>query len=227
MSMTMRAALLAFPLAIAATATAGGESWIFDESTDGEDVFWTSPTSVETDAPRYDIAYEITLIEVTVRYLIFDFDIDVTDQIPPELQMGSAIVDGPPPIVLFQGAIDFPGPPEPTAFGADIDLVLDANGFGQLSMTNLVFGEFEVEIPGFGLQTVELRGVRMAGQVDVTPLGPAEDINNDGAVDFQDLLLILGGWGLCPDPPETCPADVDGDGMVGFSDIVRVLAAWG
>jgi hypothetical protein len=223
----LRASMLALSLVATATARAGGVSWLFDESTDGEDIFWTSPTAVETDAPRYDLGYELTLIEVTVRYLIFDFDIDVTDQVPPELRMGSGIVDGPPPIVLFQGMIDFPGPPDPPAFAADLDLRIDGDGFGRLALTNIVFGELEVKIPGFGLQTVELRGVRLAGRVDVTALGPVEDINGDGAVDFQDLLVILGAWGMCPDPPETCPADVDGDGVVAFSDIVRVLAAWG
>ena len=52
------------------------------------------------------------------------------------------------------------------------------------------------------------------------------DINGDGAANTQDLLLLLGAWGPCPDPPADCPADMDGDGMVSTSELLILLANW-
>ena len=52
-----------------------------------------------------------------------------------------------------------------------------------------------------------------------------EDVNLDGFVNFDDLLIVLGGFGTCP-PTGPCPADVDGDGFVGFSDVLAVLSSF-
>ena len=52
----------------------------------------------------------------------------------------------------------------------------------------------------------------------------AADVNFDGTVGISDLLLVLGAWGPCPDPPDPCPQD--GDGSVGVTDLLAVLAAW-
>ncbi|NNM25976.1 MAG: hypothetical protein HKO59_08330, partial [Phycisphaerales bacterium] len=46
------------------------------------------------------------------------------------------------------------------------------------------------------------------------------DLDEDGATDFTDLLLVLAAWG-------TGGGDVTGDGTTGFSDLLAVLAAWG
>jgi T5SS/PEP-CTERM-associated repeat protein len=53
------------------------------------------------------------------------------------------------------------------------------------------------------------------------------DVNGDGVVDTEDLLLLLAAWGDCPDPPEECPADFDGNGVVDTADLLALLAAWG
>ena len=52
------------------------------------------------------------------------------------------------------------------------------------------------------------------------------DVNGDGVVNFQDILLVLGAWGDCPDPPDPCPADVNDDGTVNFADVLILLANW-
>ena len=52
----------------------------------------------------------------------------------------------------------------------------------------------------------------------------------DGAVDVDDLLVIINGWGDCPSPPATCPADVappDGDGVVDVDDLLVIINGWG
>jgi hypothetical protein len=54
-----------------------------------------------------------------------------------------------------------------------------------------------------------------------TPNFDPADINQDGSVDFQDLLLLLGDYGAAGGP-----SDVNGDGMVDFQDLVALLAVW-
>ena len=49
-----------------------------------------------------------------------------------------------------------------------------------------------------------------------------EDINGDGEVNVDDLLLIVGGWGS-NDPD----LDVDGNGIVNTDDLLAIIAAWG
>ncbi|MFK7960316.1 MAG: DNRLRE domain-containing protein [Phycisphaerales bacterium] len=51
------------------------------------------------------------------------------------------------------------------------------------------------------------------------------DADGDGAVDFDDILAVLAGFGPCP--PGSCPGDVDGDTEVSFADLLVVLAAFG
>jgi len=60
--------------------------------------------------------------------------------------------------------------------------------------------------------------------VRTTTLG---DLDRDGVVGIVDFLILLGEWGLCPAPPDTCAADLDGDGVVGILDFLLLLANWG
>ncbi len=62
--------------------------------------------------------------------------------------------------------------------------------------------------------------------VTSTWAGPCEcpaDADGSGAIDFQDILLVLADWGPCAG----CPGDVDGNGVVDFQDLLDVLGAWG
>lgn len=53
------------------------------------------------------------------------------------------------------------------------------------------------------------------------------DLDNDGIVGATDLIILLGAWGLCPAPPEVCPADLSNDGVVGTTDLLILLGNWG
>ena len=53
--------------------------------------------------------------------------------------------------------------------------------------------------------------------------GCVEDVNDDGAVNIDDLFSVLGAWGVC----EECPQDVNGDGKVDIDDLFQILGAWG
>jgi hypothetical protein len=54
------------------------------------------------------------------------------------------------------------------------------------------------------------------------PAVPA-DLDDDGDVDFADLLVLLSAWGPCGPP---CPADLDGNGAVDFADLLILLSSW-
>jgi len=51
----------------------------------------------------------------------------------------------------------------------------------------------------------------------------AADVNQDGIVDFGDVLAMLMSWGTCGG----CSEDLSGDGWVDFDDLVSVLVGFG
>ncbi|MHC4992701.1 MAG: DUF7453 family protein [Planctomycetota bacterium] len=52
------------------------------------------------------------------------------------------------------------------------------------------------------------------------------DLDADGDVDIDDLLLVLLGFGPCPAGPDECPADINDDGLVGVDDLLAVILGW-
>jgi len=67
---------------------------------------------------------------------------------------------------------------------------------------------------GWNIDDVEVWGV------EPTPECP-EDINGDGVVNTEDLLILLGNWGNGGD------GDIDDNGVVNTADLLLLLAAWG
>ncbi len=64
--------------------------------------------------------------------------------------------------------------------------------------------------------------------IDVSSCEPCPaDLDGSGAVDFDDLLIVLSEWGDYQDCPPFIPADIDQDCDVDFDDLLIVLAAWG
>jgi acetyl esterase/lipase len=53
------------------------------------------------------------------------------------------------------------------------------------------------------------------------------DINDDGTVNVQDLLMVITGWGQCPPAPNFCPAEASGDTIVNVQDVLMVVESWG
>ena len=49
------------------------------------------------------------------------------------------------------------------------------------------------------------------------------DLDGDGGVGVNDLLLVIGDWGLCPN----CIGDVYDETMVNVDDLLLIIAAWG
>ena len=48
------------------------------------------------------------------------------------------------------------------------------------------------------------------------------DINNDGFVNVNDLLEVVGTWGQT-----NVPSDINGDGIVNVPDLLAIIDAWG
>lgn len=219
---------------LTATAVANADNpttWSIDLATTGEDVFWMSPTSVDPTASNYSATVEVTLVEATVQFLIFTFTLDVTDQIPPELQMVTAEAAGPAPIEIANTTIIAPPPPEAPAIVGDLVVEIDAAGFGAASFTNVTLGTVTAEIPGFGVQTVNLTGVRIVGNVTVKPsfVVPG-DMNCDGVVSVGDI----GGFVLALTNPaeyaiqfpdcDINAGDINEDTLITVSDIGPFVA---
>ena len=55
----------------------------------------------------------------------------------------------------------------------------------------------------------------------------AGDLDGDGVVGINDLLLLLGAWGPCGEPcPPACTGDLGGDCLVGIEDFLELLGNW-
>ena len=50
----------------------------------------------------------------------------------------------------------------------------------------------------------------------------ADVVGNDGQVNVNDLLFVIGDWGQ-----NGSPADIDGSGQVDVGDLLLVIADWG
>jgi hypothetical protein len=214
-------AAIVLPIGLTAGAAADDPvTWYFEETTEGEDVYWTSPTAVRPDAAEYLGEYELT--GLWVKIIIFvPIWVEVTDLVPPEYLYGSDTIDGPAPIVLFDEYVVYPEPPEDPAIAANLKIGLSADGHGSLAATDIVLGIINLDPWG----EIEIHGLRLAGRITVTAIGtyrPA-DINGDGAVNTTDLLLLLGDWGCVGD----CVGDVDGDGDTDTNDLLLLLGDWG
>ncbi len=218
----MRSTMTAIPAAllIALPAAGGGsETWSFDETTTGQDVHWTSPVPANPTAALYEQQFEITLVEVDVTFLGFPINnVNVTDQVPPELLSGTGFTSGPAPVLLFDNALEYPGPPDPPCLTVDLAIALDAAGFGHLDGTNIFLGTCVID-----LGPVVLQSVRVVGQVTVTSLKCPWDLDDSGDVGVTDLLAVLALWGTA----SAGPPDFDGDGVVGVTDLLELLGRWG
>mgnify|MGYP001184042668 CR=1 FL=1 len=67
--------------------------------------------------------------------------------------------------------------------------------------------------------STDLRGLAWVHDAEE---GCSEDLDGDGIVGFQDLILLLGVFDSID--PEV---DLDGDGTVGMGDTLRILSRWG
>jgi hypothetical protein len=158
------------------------QTWTFDETTTGQDIHWTSPTTVSPSAVAYDTSYHLDLVEVKIHYLFFTLGpFDITDQIPPEVQTGGGNFAGPAPVTLFGGQVAYPLPPDPPSVAADIGIGLDAAGAGSFDARNVVLGNITLDVAPFGTITAQIVSVHIKGSLTI------------GATQWLDLGGALAG----------------------------------
>ena len=56
-------------------------------------------------------------------------------------------------------------------------------------------------------------------------MGCLGDLNANGSVTVDDLLLLIASWGDCG--CNECPADLNSDFIVDVDDLLQLIAAWG
>ena len=213
-------------LAVTSATSAQSVHWEFSENTNGNNVYWTSSTSVDPNADQYEFTYEITYVAVDIVFMgqIIGPN-DVTGEIDPEFLFGTGLVDGPTPIVMMDEALeaDADGDNE-IDVAANIFMQINGKGFGQFNVTEVFLGDVMVEMPWpFGWQNVDIDRIYMDGYMDITPIiiECPEDTNGDGNVNVSDILAAIGNWGGSGD------GDVDGSGVVDVSDLLAIVGAWG
>ena len=213
-------------LAITSVASAQNVHWEFSENTNGNNVYWTSSTSVDPSADQYEFTYEITYVGVDIVFLgqIIGPE-DVTSQIDPEFLFGTGLVNGPTPIVMMDEALeaDADGDTE-IDVAANIFMQINGKGFGQFNVTEVFLGDVMVDTGWpFGWQNVDIDRIYLDGYMNITPLSnpcPA-DTNSDGMIDVEDVLATIANWGGSGE------GDVNGDGVVDVADLLDIIAAWG
>ena len=213
-------------LAITSVTSAQSVHWEFSENTNGNNVYWTSSTSVDPNADQYEFTYEITYVAVDIVFMgqIIGPN-DVTGEIDPDFLFGTGLVDGPTPIVMMDEALeaDADGDDE-IDVAANIFMQINGNGFGQFNVTEVFLGDVMIEMPWpIGWQNVDIDRIYMDGYMNITPLSnpcPA-DTNSDGMIDVEDVLATIANWGGSGE------GDVNGDGVVDVADLLDIIAAWG
>ena len=169
-------------------------------------------------AGTYDAAIIIP-VELTVAATLSELPVDVPP-IPAVLPVaGTLVIDGDVATFTLVAAASIDetleGPFEGVGFDAlpfPLPTIIPPGDTANLLMTA------ELETVGT-LFDIDLALVATGNTVDTGPVG---DVDGNGVVNFQDIVLLLGAWGTCTDIPE-CPADIDGDSIVGFADLLLVL----
>ena len=84
--------------------------------------------------------------------------------------------------------------------------------------------------PGISEVNVAFNTSVPVNQPNPCPADIAPSPNGDNAVNVQDLLAVIGAWGVCPIAPNPCSADLApqaGDNIVNVQDLLAVIGAWG
>lgn len=150
----------------------------------GADVTWTSPTTVD-DGVHFIYTYTITKVEARVLPIGGGSPSwqDLTKAIAPEDLTGSDRKDQPLPIEIINERL------EQGNVGADVQGVVDVNGYAQLSVTNVAFGNI------YGL---DVSGLRLTGTVHVDRLMVLNTLTGQG-----DGTLAVSDGTTTTDPATT------------------------
>lgn len=174
--------IAAFALATAGIATLqmksqadNPASWSVSEGTEGEDVFWTSPSAVDVGFPRYGTSFEITRVEA----FTFLGGTDVTGQL--EALSGTAVSESLPVTLISDAFTD-----STTGTSATVNVGIDSSGFGQVAITDVTLGS---------LLFIQITSIEVDAYLTVEGILPG-DFNGDLKVDAIDLELWELSYGV-------------------------------
>jgi hypothetical protein len=183
-----------FALSAISTWAANPVAWQVALSTTGNDVFWTSPTSLTTGFPEYDWSYEIT--EATANILLLG-DQDLLPSL--EVTSGSGTASTLPVVVVDSLLSE-----STTGSSAQIRIEVDSTGTGHASGTDITLGT----VLGLPIRRVDLK-------VEINVLGvPTGDFDRNGTVSSADYELWKNSIGSTVD----LAADGNRNGVVDAAD---------
>ena len=212
---------------------AGGDygGWVVEATTAGDNVYWTSETTVGTQYTFYENYYDIVDIQAWVSYLGFDFGpFDVHDMLTDT--DFESLTFGPLPAAFADRVFEEPAPPDPLTMRFDLLTSLDIDGYLHLAIENVEMGTavYDLGWP-FGEVTVNMEQIYLAADISITASNDLciGDIDGTGDVTADDILTVIGAWGECAydDEDNTCPADVNFDTFVNVSDLLWVIGQFG
>jgi len=132
--------------------------------------------------------------------------------------------DGVIEVEFFETYDDFPGETDGTWTGGEIYLTHDGDGGDGTGACCIGTDCVVFTAEECALFDGEYLGDDVPCESDTCGPPPCEgDINMDGTVGVNDLLMVIGDWGCTGD----CEADINGDGVVGVTDLLTVIGAWG
>ena len=97
----------------------------------------------------------------------------------------------------------------------------DVDNVEHLYIENLSPGEYVLEVK----RVDSFSGSRVFSTSWLFPEadGITGDLDGDGIVGVEDLLIVISQWGTC----SGCVADIEGNGVVDIEDLLIVIANWG
>lgn len=111
--------------------------------------------------------------------------------------------------------------------GATVSFAADT---GQIVGSRLLPGNYLIDVNCFanisGAQTFASQTMNWLLTIAPVVAPCAGDVNENAVVNTDDLLLVVGAWGACPQPAY-CRADRHIDGQVNTDDLLAVITTWG
>ena len=107
-------------------------------------------------------------------------------------------------------------------FGGSGWTATEADGIGNISAVSAQYNPHDGAFSVLGSAAVTTSSTYRGAWMFRAPVICHPDLNGDGAVNFEDLNLVLENWGVA-----TTTGDATNDGVVDFNDLDLILGAWG